>query len=51
MVLYSAIIMILQLFTIKLSTEYYFTFDVDLLVLRSSLTVFKESVVSLIAAH
>jgi hypothetical protein len=33
--------MVLQLFTVKLNTELYFTVDVDLLVLHSSLTVFR----------
>jgi hypothetical protein len=34
---YTAIIMVLQLFTIKLSRELYFTVDVDLFLLYSSL--------------
>jgi hypothetical protein len=45
-VYYTAIVMILQLFTIELSTEYYFTVDVDLLVLCSSLTVLRVCSVS-----
>jgi hypothetical protein len=38
---YTAIVMVLQSFTIKLNTELYFAVDVDLLVLHSSLTVFR----------
>jgi hypothetical protein len=38
---YYTAIMVLQLFTIKLNTEYYFTVDIDLLALCSSLTVLR----------
>jgi hypothetical protein len=48
---YTTTVTVLQSITIKLNTEYYFTVDVDLLVLHSSLTVLKSPQCPFLAAH